>query len=86
MSWYSNTLFPTVESVFHGVRPKDLPADPKVAAEKVRAAGHPKVAAYLESLTRGDLRNIYGCSGLVTRERTSQDEAWAIAEAEWSGR
>jgi hypothetical protein len=86
MSWYANSLFPTVEGVFHEVPPTKLPSDPKVAAEKIRSAGYPREAAYVEGLSLADLRNVYEYSGLVSREREAEEEAWAVAEAEWCGR
>jgi len=85
MSWYANSLFPVVESVFHGDRPSKLPKVPSEAAEKVLAAGYPKEADYLLKQTRAGLQNVYVGSGLVDPDRVAEDEAWAVADAEWGG-
>jgi hypothetical protein len=86
MSYFSNTLFPVVESTFEGTRPSDLPKSQHLAAKKIRAAGYPREAAYVESVSRADLQNIYRYSNLVNPERDNEETAWEIAEQEWSGR
>jgi hypothetical protein len=85
MSWYSNSLFPVVEAVFSEVRSADLPKTSKEAADKIRAAGYPREANYVQGLSRADLRSVYEYSGLVSRERDAEECAWAMAESEWSG-
>ena len=85
MSYFSNTLFPTVEAVFFEVRSVDLPQTSKEAADKIRAAGYPREAAYVESLSLDGLRSVYEYSGLVDSEKQAEESAWAMAEAEWSG-
>lgn len=84
MSYYANTLFPTFEAVFHDVRSSDLPTTSKAAADKIRAAGYPREATVVEGLSFKDLVNVYEWSGLVSKD--SEDDAWGMAEAEWSGR
>lgn len=82
MSYYANTLFPTVTAVFEDSR--ELPTTPKAAADKIRAAGYPREAAVIEGLSFKDLVNVYEWSGLVSKD--SKDDAWEMAESEWSGR
>ena len=79
MSYYANTLFPTVTAVFEKTR--ELPTTPKAAADKIRAAGYPREASVVEGLSAKDLVNVYEWSGLV-----SDSDAWEMAESEWSGR
>lgn len=86
MSYFGHTLLPTVEGVFHETRSADLPSSPALAAQKVRAAGYPREAAYLGGLSAKDLQNVYEWAGLVSRERLAEEEAWAMAEEEWLGR
>lgn len=83
MSYYGNTLFPVVEGVFHKVRSADLPKTPKEAAEKIREAGYPREAAFIEGMSEGDLQNVYKYSNLVNPERDAEDAAWDMAEQEW---
>lgn len=83
MSYYSNTLFPVVESVFHKVRSADLPETPAKAAEKIRAAGYPREAAVIEGMSEADLQNVYRYSNVVSPERDAEEAAWAMAEDEW---
>lgn len=83
MSYYANTLFPVVESVFFQVRSADLPKTSKEAADKIRAAGYPREAAVVEGMSPADLQNVYKFSRVVDPERESEDAAWEMAEQEW---
>ncbi len=80
MSYYANTLFPTVTAVFEDA--SELPTTPKAAADKIRAAGYPREAAVVEELSFKDLVNVYEWSGLVSKD----SESWEMAESDWSGR
>jgi len=81
MSYFSNTLFPVVESTFEGTRPSDLPKSQHLAAKKIQAAGYPHEAAYVASVSRADLQNIYRYSNLASPERENEE----IADQEWGG-
>jgi len=80
MSYYANTLFPTVTAVFEDAR--ELPTTSKEAADKIRAAGYPKEADVVEALSDKDLLNVYEWAGLVSKGG-SESDAWDMAEAEW---
>jgi len=85
MSYFSNTLFPVVESTFEGTRPSDLPKSQTLAAKKLKAAGYPREAAYVQSVSRSDLQNIYRYSNLVNPELDNEEAAEEIAYQEWGG-
>lgn len=47
MSWFGNTLHPTLEHVFAS---HEAPSSPAAAAKEIEAAGYPDVARYVASL------------------------------------
>lgn len=77
MSWFGNTLLPTIEGVFWGAG--EFPRSPEQAAALIRAAGHPQEADYIARMSALSLRGVYESAGLLHQE----NDAWAMAEDEW---
>lgn len=56
MSWFGNTLMPTLETVFGNE--ENAPAEPALAAEALLKAGYGDVAKYVGTLTSSDYEDL----------------------------
>jgi hypothetical protein len=55
MSWFGNTLSPTLEHVFAS---HEAPSTPEAAAVMIKEAGYHDVAGYVESLTGSEYEDM----------------------------
>ena len=55
MSWYANTVLPTIEDVFADVEPPNSPAD---CALIIGMAGYDDVAKYIAALNDNNYENV----------------------------